>query len=97
MSDSTESNFSLPEDFLSSKPEAQVLDCIDALNAALTRADAVLTVISICHSDAEGNLPSAQVLVEALWSVSGNVEQAKKILKIVGEKVRPHLLSKGVC
>jgi hypothetical protein len=90
-------SFCDPESYITSSPDADVCDCIDAINAALIRANAVTHMTSLLFQTAsDENRPSDVLLAETLWSISGQIDQAKIILGILNTKIRTNEIEKSV-
>jgi hypothetical protein len=81
-------SFCDPESYIASSPEASINDCVDAINASLIRANAVAHMTSLLYqTDVGENRPSDLLLAETLWSITGQIDQAKKILSILNAKI----------
>ncbi len=69
-----------PEEYFQIPPDAPVGLDIDTLNTVLARARAVLVLLTAEGQDTkEGFNISHRILMDAIWCISGYIEQAQQI------------------
>ena len=76
--------FDTPETLFAINSEAQPGLYLDALNATLARADAVANLLAAACSDlAEGYSVNQTTIADAVWCLSGLIEQVRAITRNV--------------
>lgn len=74
--------FDTPEALFTIRPEAAIGLHIDALNAALSRAEAITDALASALSDLEeGPALDQKALADLVWTLSGMITQAKLIVR----------------
>lgn len=74
--------FDTPEALLAVRPEAAAGLHIDALNAALSRAEAITELLAHALSDLEeGPALNQQTIADGVWMLTGLLAQAKAIVR----------------
>jgi hypothetical protein len=74
--------FDTPESLFCIRPDAPQELHLDALNAVLIRAEAVLTLLSAACTDVdEGYSVDQATIANGLWALIGMIEEAKTIVR----------------
>ena len=77
--------FDTPETLFAINPSAQPGLYLDSLNCVLARADAIVQLLASASADLEeGYTVDQRTIADAVWCLSGLIDQARAIMRNVG-------------